>query len=444
MPENVILLFDSYHAESQSLHKSFKLAGKDYPAVVIQDDGFLPDGVQSVFGFFLGDSRGNPHSFGRPRYFNQIPIPRFWEITANNVSGSIKDHNHTRANIFYAQPSHKRQVKAVDWLDEAGVVRSTDHYNRFGDLYARTSFNGKGERTTKAYFSCDGKEIITENYVTRNIILNDGETVRIFENNLAFILFFLEKAGYSRHQLFFNSLSTPFFISCRLPNQERKDVLFWQENPRDDIPGNMQMILQGNAPRVGTIYVQKQESYKRLIALGADSKIVKKKGFVYPFHRENAHRPTALIFTNSDSISHCEEIVSAMSEVEFHIAAITEMSSKLLALGKYSNVHLYPGVKMEVARELLHKCDFYLDINYANEILSAVSQAFLQNQVILGFEDTLHNRNLIAAEHIFSKNDAKGMTELIRAMLADPKCLDKHLKLQTESAMAETVESFWN
>ena len=53
--EQVVLLFDYYGQGSQDLHTSFKQAGYNFPAVVIEEDGFLPEDVISVFGFFLGD-----------------------------------------------------------------------------------------------------------------------------------------------------------------------------------------------------------------------------------------------------------------------------------------------------------------------------------------------------------------------------------------------------
>lgn len=37
----------------------------------------------------------------------------------------------------------------------------------------------------------------------------------------------------------------------------------------------------------------------------------------------------------------------------FHVAAITEMSSKLMSAGQYDNVSLYPNVKMSVLDSLL-------------------------------------------------------------------------------------------
>lgn len=42
-----------------------------------------------------------------------------------------------------------------------------------------------------------------------------------------------------------------------------------------------------------------------------------------------------------------------MPQMHFHVAAITEMSSKLMSAGQYDNVSLYPNVKMSVLDSLL-------------------------------------------------------------------------------------------
>ena len=157
-----ILLFDTYSVDSRNLHVSFQRAGYDLPAVVIDDDGFLPEGVMSVYGFFLGNFKGEKGVPGKPRYFNQITVPDYWEISGNNSSGKVHDLYRERGRIFYAEPKHKRLVKVVDWYDERGTVRSSDHYNRYGALFARTAFNAKGQRVNKSYFSAAGREILVE------------------------------------------------------------------------------------------------------------------------------------------------------------------------------------------------------------------------------------------------------------------------------------------
>jgi accessory Sec system glycosyltransferase GtfB len=435
---DIMLLLDNYGQESQNLHTSFRLAGCNIPAVVIEDDGFLPDGVLSVYGFFLGEFQNTPSIPGKPRYFNQITVPDYWEITASNVSGRIMDHEQERGRIYYTEPAHKRLVKVVDWLDEKGIVRASDHYNRYGALYARTIFNARGQKVNKSYFSADGREIIVENFVTGDIILNEDGKVRIFRTKTDFVLHFLNRCGHGHRRLFFNSLSTPFFVSERLNENDHGDILFWNEPARPDIPGNMQIILNGVSRRTGHIFVQKRKSYEKLISLGASHQMLTPKGYIWPFERENGRRREALICTNSDNILNLQKLIGELPQVHFHIAAITEMSSKLMAMERFSNVSLYPGIKSGMYEELLATCDIYLDINYEREILSSLRRAFLNNQVIFAFRETMHGADYTADAHIYPAGDADRMAADIAAVLEDESALQTALARQKEAALAET------
>ena len=439
---DVILLFDNYSSDSERLFTSFKLAGYDYPAAVIEDDGFLPEGLISVYGFFLGDFRIELGNKARAKYFNEIRVPDFWEISGNNSIGKVHDLSKERGKIFYAEPKYKRLVRVVDWYDERGVVRSSDHYNQCGALYARTVYNSKGQKVNRSYFSVTGQEIIVENFVTGDILLNeDGET-KIFRSKTDFVLYFLIKAGFRQKKIFFNSLSTPFFVSNRLSTKSKQDVLFWQEPIGTEIPGNMQIILRGQASRTKQIMVQKKSSYDRLMELGARAEIVHRLGFVYHFEKENNHQPELLICTNSDNIEHCRELIEALPEIHFHIAALTEMSSKLMSMDSYENVSLYPGVKRSILDELFEKCDFYFDINHESEIVSAVSRAFMYNHLIFAFAETVHNRDYVAEEHIYRKEDVARMISDVRSVLADGIVLKEHLQKQRDAALAEGVEAY--
>ena len=439
---DIILLFDNYSMDSHNLHTSFKLAGYECPAAVIEDDGFLPDEVMSVYGFFLGDFRAVLGENARPRYFNEIVVPDYWEISGNNTVGKVCDLYRERGKIFYAEPKHKRLVRIVDWYDERGVVRSSDHYNRYGALYARTIFNVKGQKVNKSYFSLAGREVIVENYVTGDIILNEEDGIKIFRSKTEFVLYFFVKSGVKQSRIFFNSLSTPFFVSNRLSTRAKRDVLFWQEPIGTQIPGNMQSIFNGEAGRTAQVMVQKRQSYEKLLALGAPADKVHKLGYIYSFEKENRHRAEALICTNSDRIERCEEIVTALPKMHFHIAAITEMSSKLLSVGANDNVSLYPGIKMEILDELFEKCDYYLDINHESEIVSAVYKAFLNDQLIFAFEETVHNRTYVAQEHIFQSKQAERLITDIQNAMADDSVMERYLQKQHEAAFVETEESY--
>lgn len=438
----VVLLFDLYNQDSQNLHTSFKLAGKEYLAAVIDDDGFLPDDVVSVYGYFLGEFTKSETVPMKPRYFNQITVPAYWEISASNSGGKIHDLNKERARIFFAEPKHKRFIKVVDWYDDRGVVRSSDHYNKYGALYARTVFNSKGQRVNKSYFDANGREIIMENYVTKDIVLNDGDVVKIFHTKRDFVAYFFEKAGLKEKRIFFNTLSNSFFVSELLGGNEKGDILFWQEGARNDIPGNMQMILKGKPVPGGRIMVQNKDAYKNLIALGASPEVVRQLGYIYPFKKENNHKPEVLICTNSDRIAHIEKIVEAFPELHFTIAAITEMSSKLMSMDSYANVSLYPGVKMNILDELFESADFYLDINHESEIVSAVKTAFLHNHLIFAFRETLHNASYVAEEHIYKMDDVEQMIFDLKGIVLDAGLIDQHIKLQHAEALLESVETY--
>lgn len=431
-----LLLMDNFSEESRKLYTSFLLSGQKFHTVILEDEGFLPEGAKTVYDYFLGDYKNAPDSFGRPRYFNQIPVPDYWEIKGNNTQAQVYDLYRERGRIFYTEPKNKRLVKVVDWLDERGVVRSSDHYNSCGALYARTVFNEKGQKVTKTYFSAEGQEKIVENYVTNDIILNDGDKVRIFNNKTDFAVYALKAAGLENQRIFFNTLSTSFFVSERLRNPDRNHVLFWQEPKREDIPGNMVGILEKRSG-TGAIMVQNRAAYEKLLELGANPEVLHLHGYLYPFERENRHGREALICTNSDNIEQCRKVIEALPMLHFHIAALTEMSSRLMAMGEYDNVTLYPNVKMNFLDRLFERCDWYFDINHYGEIVSALRRAFLQNQLIFAFEETAHRREYTAPEHIYPAADSDRMLEDIRAILEDYHLMEKHLEMQRKEAMAE-------
>ena len=81
--EGIVLLFDYFNLGSRDLLASFLNAGIQVKAAVINDDGFLPDNVENVFEYFLGDF---PEV--KPLYFNQIKVPEYWQISGNNSNGS--------------------------------------------------------------------------------------------------------------------------------------------------------------------------------------------------------------------------------------------------------------------------------------------------------------------------------------------------------------------
>ena len=157
----MIQLFDIYNQESQDLNYSLTEAGLSDLAVVIEPDGFLPDGVVSPFTYYLG------YDSGKPLYFNQVPVPAFWEIAGDNQSAMINDLNQERAVIHFADGLQARLVKKVEWKTPAGRIFQVDHYNRFGICFAKTTYDVSGQAIMTSYRDVDQKEVILENHILR-------------------------------------------------------------------------------------------------------------------------------------------------------------------------------------------------------------------------------------------------------------------------------------
>lgn len=438
----MIVLLDSYTVQSQMLLYSLREAGYDMPAVSIVTDGFHPQEVTSPFSWFCGFE--NPNLRGRARFFNRLKVPDLWEIQSTGTQGEVVDYDELRARIFYAEPVYRRLIRAVDWLDRQKRVRLTDHYNRFGMRFAQTVWSLDGRRQIKTYFSPNGQVVIIENYITGNILLEEEGKTRIFANLPEFVIYFLQKRAFSLDRILYNSLSYPFFVSNRLGDMgiEGEDILFWEEEIGQNIPGNMQSILDHPERRTKKIAIQSLEAYNMLLKLGVDSDKIEKLGMIITFARENQYQKKALILTNSDEIEKLTTLVEELSQVQFTIAALTEMSAKLLSMDKYDNVCLLPAITPEQGVRLMAENDIYLDINYGNEILDALQMAFIHEQLIFAFQQTAHRRNLILPENIYLSENVADMIRAIQSVLEEKKMMRYFLDLQKKHAMVETPESY--
>ena len=412
----MIELYDRYSQESRDLHESLVATGLSQLGVVIDADGFLPDGLVSPFTYYLGYEKG------KPLYFNQVSVPAFWEISGNNQSARIEDVTQERAVIHYADGLQARLVKQVDWKDLEGRVRQVDYYNRFGACFATTTYSADSEPIMTVYQDVNDQQVLLENHVTGDILLTlPGQPMRYFANKVEFITFFLQDLEIDTSQLIFNTLATPFLVSFHHPDKSGSDILVWQEPLYDAIPGNMQLILESDDVRTKKIIIPNKATYERALEL-TDEKYHAQfvhLGYHYQFKRDNFLRRDALILTNSDQIEQVEAIVEALPDVTFRIAAVTEMSSKLLDMLRYPNVVLYQNASPQKIQELYQLSDIYLDINHSNELLQAVRQAFEHNLLILGFNQTVHNRLYIAPDHLFESSEVSALVETIKLALSD-------------------------
>lgn len=437
----MINLFDTFNQSSFDLHASLQKAGYTHPTIVLEDDGFLPADVDSPYRYFMRESEVS--QVIRPRYFNEVNKPLYMEIKGTNAKAEIYDYDRLAATIYYSKPSHKRLVRRVDWYDRSKKVRRVDCYNLYGRLFAEIIFDNQQKKAMTRYFDIDNREVIVENHLTGDIILTEGKQVSIFQSKKEFVIHYLRQTGYKLDRIFYNSLALPFQIAISL-GDEGSDILFWQEPIHDVVPGNMEWLFNSKSYHQTKVVAMRHQTYERLLDLTAEKHHNKlaSLGYIYHFKKENKGQGEALVFTNSDQLQSLQELVTSLPEVKFHIAAMTEMSSKLSAFERHTNVHLYPNIKHNQIEKLLLQADIYLDINFGNEILLATRQAFEYNLLLLGFDNTAHSRTYLAPSHIFQKNNAQGMIDYIIQVLSSTKAMKEAIDKQHQAADTIKVEDY--
>lgn len=139
-----------------------------------------------------------------------------------------------------------------------------------------------------------------------------------------------------------------------------------------------------------------------------------------------------MVLTASDQLEGMEYLAEELPEVRFHIAANTQVSDKLWSLTARANVMVYPQIGPQELEDLWERCDFYLDINHYREIFDAIPQAHGRNLAILGFQDTLHGRELTAEEGIFPAGDYEGMAQALEDFVGYPEAVGALLRRQQE------------
>ncbi|WP_295729306.1 accessory Sec system glycosylation chaperone GtfB [uncultured Limosilactobacillus sp.] len=437
----MINLFDKFDSPSRDLLFSERVAKLQIPTVVINDDGYTPDEIDSPMKEYCGLVSNR-----KPVYFDEVKIPRFWRNEGKADHATIYDLDRIRGRILYAAGNNTRFVRDVQWFDEFGKITWVDHYSQHGQLFSKTYYDN-GQPVTTNYYDRHGNEVLSNNLRAGDVFMDVNGRRRHFPNMSAFTKFYLEEKHYKLDHILYNTLDKSFGTSFQLPATEGTDVLFWHEKLGDDLPGNMKMMFDSKDPlRTKNIVFQDYRDWtSKQAIIPQDSSInVRYLGMIYPHPRGNKLRPNALVFTNTDQVEQLENLVKLMPNIQFHVAAITEMSSKLLTIGKYPNAHMYPGILPDKIKELVADCDIYLDINHGNEILDAVRGAFEQNMLILGFKDTIHEPKFVAQENIFDSNPegAQAMAGQIKGSLVSPDLMKQKIDQQRQEASDVYAEDY--
>ena len=409
----MIIFTDTYSDSARKLQDTMRRIKSDTRIAVIKDDGFLPEGVLSPCEYFVSRQNQAPHT-EKDLFFDFIDVPEFWEIRSGGRNGGIFDMGCEKASIYFTEPPENKNVHHVEWFMENGWVYKVDCYNKYGLKYASEFRDPAGKVESKVFYSDRNQEVIVEQPQNETItLLHDGKTKAFFISYLQFIDYYMNEAVPDGKCALFVQNDEQFERWGLSPElRERWEYILF----KDDRLLNKYINTGGKR---GYRFFEMPEGYP----------VNKAKG-------------EALLLTASDEIEGINSLVSELQNVIFHIAANTQVSDKMYKLAEQRNVEIYPQISPSDLNDLWGKCDFYLDINHYREIFNAVDIAHQKNLLVLGFENTLHQKKLIAEENIFPDYACGDLIRRIKSLINQPVLMKELLEIQQRQryAMWETIQ----
>lgn len=412
----MVVVFDKYTDNTGALQNMIRRMGLNLEIVVLEDDGFLPTGIFSPQDFFVyRQNRENPEE--RELFCDFLEVPEFWEIRSGDMThGGIYDMGCKKADIYFTKPYEKKNVQRVEWHMEDGWVYKIDYYNKYALKYASEFLDVEGNVESKVFYSSKNQEVIVKqpgnDVVT---LLEEGKTKAFFLSYSEFIEYYLREI-----------------------RPEEKRILFVQD------PDERWLLDLSSGDRSLWEHVLFSSSELLDQYIGAGGKNGCRFYAIPEEYPMNSARGEALILTSVDWLEGIEYLIHELPEVTFHIAASTQVSEKLHKLGEYENGKVYPQISMSELDALWERCDFYLDINHYWETFNAIETSHQKNLLIMGFENTLHHRELVAEKCIFSQSDAGKMVLTIKELVGHPERMQGLLMRQQEKlcGILEELRSF--
>ena len=110
------------------------------------------------------------------------------------------------------------------------------------------------------------------------------------------------------------------------------------------------------------------------------------KGLNSLIHEQKYH---TAIFTNTCHIEHLEYLIRNLPHIHFSILAPTLFASEIMDLQRYLNVSVFPVFTPMNVIKTLEKIDFYLDINYGEEVGNIIEKVSNIGKPIFAFDTTV-------------------------------------------------------
>lgn len=393
----MINLFQTYNQDAWDIHYTQLRQGKDYPTIVFEDDGFLPSDVTSIYHFL-----GYTTCEYSPLHLNDLTLPLAYEVEREGADFFIMSNDMIVGRVILQGEPIERIVKEVWWLDSKEYPYKKEYYNQYGYCFKTETYVKDLGLVSTSYYSVSGEVLLDENHLVGSILYNN----QLYLNKLSLYNKCLAELGYSKEPITFNHLGTP--LELVLSSLESgHELIFQEEVSVNSIPDNLQYIIH-NSDKI-SISVTNKSTYSILEKLCK----VQFMMLLVPSKSDLGSFKDVLITTQTDQLTSIEDFVQQLPDLEFHIAAPTQMSSKLLDLNKYLNVHLYPNISSENLDELFTKCGLFLDIAMSPTVFDANRRA-LENSLLRVGLIGVSTGKYISDANLFSLKSLEFLIEYLR------------------------------
>lgn len=395
----MIAVFDRYTNGTGELLAAIRRLDPAMKTAVLGDDSFSSYDGLSLYDYYLyGKGKEIPEE--KSLHYNFIEVPPYWEIRSAGWRGAIYDMGCKKADVYFSQDSNNAQ--RVEWSTESGWIYKVDYYNKYALKYASEFRDKDGNVESKAFYSRENREVLIEQPQNDVVyLLENGGVKRYFTSYSEFIEYFFQETGLKGERVFFVQDKEGLRLAALRSDGES----IWR-----------------------TVLFQRADLLNQYVAMGGTN-----GRYFYAVPEEypdNGASGEALILTRSDQLEGIEQLIQELPEVHFHIAANTQVSDKLHRLGERQNVRVYPQISQRDLEMLWNRCDFYFDINHYLEYVNAIDTAHRENLLIMGFENTLHRRELVNPECIYAPSEIQRFADEVRELIGHPEWVEERLRGQ--------------
>ena len=355
--------------ELEKVRKLLAILGQSYQVLFTNLETDLGLGEASLVSLLTYTDPSSRE--GKPLFFNDLPVPAYWEPWTMGITTYIFDGQKRRGNIILRKDIQSRTVERVEWLGEGDTVLTVEDYNRYGWRSRQRLLEEDGQTYLEIYYNRNQEEVL-HHFVKKGYFLYQTKSGRdqLYANEEELRRALLDKVLSGQEPLIcLDSKVVPLLQELR-----KEDLIFCspQQENLEDLQKQVKQILILN-------YYAPEDRNTDLHYVA---------GLVDP--ETMAFQAKALIMTASEEVEGLAYLVESLPGVDFHVAALTNMGPKLTNLNSFSNLYLHPNCSEERFQELLVSCSLYLDLNQGKEVLAANMRAIENGQLILGLDTTVH------------------------------------------------------